>query len=229
MRRNGLLGNGLYQFAELECVAVLELGRREEACIQQADARAEHADAETLLLKVVEKLLERDVFDLESVPNLVQLDLAIRPLKFNLGTSNGLAESKEWQSQVDEAVLVLLDIILAVNDLVELKDNQARNEGRCRGDGGDDLARDKLGLVSVSRLDLVVLRSQVAAGSDEVNVVVGVVILFEFDRLQLEARKSACRRKAGREVCELIRVIKAAGVGILGMELALLRYYILGL
>lgn len=215
MRRNGLLGNGLYQLAELECVAVLELGRREEACIQQADARAEHADAKALLLKVVEKLLERNVFDLEPVPNLVQLDLAIRALVFNLGTSNGLAESKEWQSQVDEAVLVLLNIILAVNDLVEFQNNQASNEGRCRGDGGDDLARNKLGLVSVSRLNLVVLGPQVTAGSDEVNVVVGVVVLFELDRLQLEARKSACRWEAGREGCELIRVIKAAGVGIL--------------
>jgi hypothetical protein len=41
--------------------------------------------------------------------------------------------------------------------------------------------------VLIGRLNLVVLRSQIAASGDEVNVVVGVIILFKLDRLQLEA------------------------------------------
>eukprot|EP00964_Phaeocystis_antarctica_P140732 scaffold105616_cov34-Phaeocystis_antarctica.AAC.1 len=58
----------------------------------------------------------------------------------------------------------------------------ARDHGRGGGDGGDDLAGDLLGLVPVGLADLVVARAQVGAGRDEVDVVVGVVVLLELGR-----------------------------------------------
>lgn len=108
---------------------------------------------------MIEKLLQRDVVDFESVPNLVQLDFAVGSLVFHLGTGNGLTESEEWQSQVDEAVLELLNVILAIDDLVKLKDDEACDKGSGGGNGWDNLARNELGLVSIGRLNLVILCS----------------------------------------------------------------------
>jgi hypothetical protein len=82
--------------------------------------------------------------------------------------------------------------------------------------------------VSISRLNLIVLGSQVTASSDEVDVVVGVVVLLELDRLQLEACKAARRWKAGAELCELICVIKAAGVGILKSRVSTVLHPVVG-
>jgi hypothetical protein len=67
---------------------------------------------------MIEKLSKRDVINFKSVPDLVQFDLALGSLVLHLGASNGLTESEEGQSQVDEAVLELLNIVLAVDDLV---------------------------------------------------------------------------------------------------------------
>ncbi|CCF39279.1 hypothetical protein CH063_10151 [Colletotrichum higginsianum] len=167
-----LLGNRLYELAQLEVLAVLELGRREEAGVQQANTGAEHRNGETLLLKVLQKLLKRDIGHLETVPDLVQLDDAVGALEFHLRASNRLAEAKEGQREVDEAVLVLFQILLAVNNLVQLQDHQTRYERRRRRNGRDDLSGDELGLVAVSLLNLVVGSAQVATGRDEVDVVV---------------------------------------------------------
>jgi hypothetical protein len=41
--------------------------------------------------------------------------------------------------------------------------------------------------VPISRLDLVVFRPQIAGRSDEVNVIVGVIILLKLDRRKLKA------------------------------------------
>lgn len=108
---------------------------------------------------MIKKLLQRDVVDLKSVPNLVQLDLAVGPLVLHCGTSDGLTKSEEWQSQVDEAVLELLNVILAIDNLVKLNDDEACDKGRGGGNGWDDLARNELGLVSIGRLNLVILCS----------------------------------------------------------------------
>jgi len=35
----------------------------------------------------------------------------------HFGRRDGLGETDEWQRQVDEAILVLFDVLLAVNDL----------------------------------------------------------------------------------------------------------------
>ena len=187
MLRHSLLTNRLNQLAQLQRVAILELARREEARIQQADARAQHRDLQALRHERVEQLLQRNVVDLEAVPDLVDLDLAVWSLVRALGGSDRLGEAKEWQRQVDESVLVLLDICLAVEDLVKLENDQAGHERCRRGNGWDNLARNELGLVAVRWLDTVVLRTQVAGSGDKVDVVVGVVILLELDWSQLNA------------------------------------------
>ena len=71
--------------------------------------------------------------------------------------------------------------------LVQLKADQADDE-RCSGrDSGNDLARDLLGRMPVSGVDAVVHRAQVRRSSDEVDVVVGVIILLELDGRQAVA------------------------------------------
>ena len=69
-------------------------------------------------------------------------------------------------------------------DLVQLKADEATDKGCCGRDRGYDLARDLLGGMPVSRSDVVVHRTQVRCGSDEVNVVVRVVVLLELNGVQ---------------------------------------------
>lgn len=59
-----------------------------------------------------------NIFDLESIPQLVNSDIPILAYVFILGTCDGFAEAKEWQCKVDETILVLLDVVVAVEDLV---------------------------------------------------------------------------------------------------------------
>ena len=146
--------------------------------------------------------MQSGVLDLEAIPQLVEGNLAVGSQVFVLGASDGLTEAKEWQCKIDEAILVLLNVGLAVQDLVQLKVDQTSHERRCRRDGRDDLASNELGLVAVSLLDLVVLRAEVAGRRDEVDVVVGIIILLKLDRRELES----CQRLGVRDLgCDLLK------------------------
>jgi hypothetical protein len=120
-----------------------------------------------------------------------------------------LREAKEGQGEVDKAVLVLLDVGLAVDDLrrpgkrgsathrrergpltthlVELEDGQAADDRGRRDERGDNLAGNLFRLVLVGRGDAVVEGAQVRGRVDEGDVVVCVVILLEIDRRQAVA------------------------------------------
>ena len=85
-----------------------------EGAPEHAHTLAEHAHLEVvLLLEPVDNLLEgRVVLELDTVPE--------RPLSVTilaLGRSDRLREAEEGQSKVDEPVLVLLNILLAIDDL----------------------------------------------------------------------------------------------------------------
>ena len=215
MSRNRLLGDCLNQLAQLETVSLLKLRWREERGVKKTDAGAQHADAQSLGLEGIQKLLQSDVLNLKTVPNLVQGDLAIRSLVFHLGTGNWFTETKERQCKVDETILVLLKIILAVDNLVELKHNQAGNQRSGRGNSGNDLSSDELGLVSISGLDLVVFGSQVTASSDEINVMVRVIILLEVNRNQLESRQRAGRGQGVGQLLSFVVIVEVASFGLL--------------
>lgn len=197
---DGLLGDMLDKLAELHAVSLLEFGRREERCVQETNARAKHTDAETSCLKVVKKLLQCDIIDLESIPDLIESDLAVGALVLNLRAGNRLTKSKERQRQVDKSVLVLLNIRLAVNNLEQLQDHQSSDQGRSGGNCRDDLAGNELGLVAVCRLNLVILSTQVAASSDKVDMMVRVIILLEVYWSELEARERVRRRDTGNDL-----------------------------
>lgn len=216
MLGNLLLAHRLDQLAQLHRILVLSLRRREEGRVQQAHARAHHRDLQATGLEVIDQLLQRDIIELEAVPDLVKRHLAVGTHVLNLGAGNRLAEAKKGQGQVDEAVLVLLDVVLAVDDLEQLKDDQAGDQRRGGGDGGNDLAGDELGLVPIGLLDLVVVGTQVAGGRDEVNVVVSIIILLKLDRSELEAGKGLGIGKLLDQVAQLSFIIKgSAGVRIL--------------
>jgi hypothetical protein len=135
-------------------------------------------------------------------------------LVHNLRTGDRFAESKEWQRQIDEAVLVLLDIFLVVQDFIKFEDDQPSDESSCRSNGRNNLACNKLDLVSVGKLNLIVLSSQVACCSDKVNVMVSIVIFLEFNRLELEASQRLGSRELVSDPLELIAVLEAGRVGI---------------
>lgn len=112
-----------------------------------------------------------------------------------LGGSNGLGETEEGKREVHEAILVLLQLVLAVDDLVEFEANETRCERSRRRDGRDDLAGDLLRLVSVGRGDAVVERPEVGGRGNEVDVEIRVVVLLKIDRVKPVAGERRGRRK----------------------------------
>lgn len=154
-----------------------------------------------LLLEPVDDLLERRVaLDLEAVPE--------RPLGLVvllLGGRDGLREAEEGEGEVDEAVLVLLNVVLTVDDLVELEADKADSESGGGGNCRDNLASNELGLVAVRLGDLVVASTEVGRGGDEVDVVVGVVVLLKVARLETEASE---RRGRGKGLDNRVEVVR---------------------
>lgn len=139
-----------------------------------------------LLLEPVNDLLQRRVaVDLEAVPESPLLVLVV----LLLGGSNRLGEAEEGKCEVDETVLVLLNVVLAVDDLVELKADKAYCEGSGGRNGRDNLASNKLRLVAVRLSDAVVASTKVGRRSDEVDVVIAVVVLLKVARLKTETGK----------------------------------------
>ena len=61
----------LGQNNSLQRQAILQLGHGVKARVEQAHTGAGHGNGKTLLLEIVQKLLERDVLHLEPVPDLV--------------------------------------------------------------------------------------------------------------------------------------------------------------
>jgi hypothetical protein len=85
-----------------------------------------------LSFEVVDEFLKSTLLYVETVPQgpvlLGRSELEVfyasvwRPglpydLMTHLGRRDGLGETDEWQRQIDEAVLVLFNVLLAVNDL----------------------------------------------------------------------------------------------------------------
>ena len=106
----------------LQPVSLIPLLPDEEAGVQKADARAQHCHSKTLRFHGIQKLAKCDVaVVLEPVPELVHLHFSLFALVFALRTRYGLTEGYKRQGQIDEAVLVVLKLILAIDELIELE------------------------------------------------------------------------------------------------------------
>jgi hypothetical protein len=197
-----LLGNRGDKFAQLLSIPIRQLRLGEEGGIQETDPRTQHSDRQTLLLEAVKELSQRDVHDLKSIPQLVEGHLPVLALVHHFLTGNGLAEAKERQCQVDKAILVLLNIVLAIQHLVEFETHQPGDKSGRRSNSRDDLARNELGLVSIGKLDLVIFRPQIARSRDEIDVVIGIVVFLKLNRLKLETSKRLGRWELVRNFLE---------------------------
>jgi hypothetical protein len=81
---------------------------------------------------------------------------------------------------------MLFNVILAVDDLVEFKNDESSNKSRCGGNSRNDLSGNELRLMTVGLLNLVILSSQITCCSDEIDMVICIVIFLEFDWRKLE-------------------------------------------
>ena len=92
-----------------------------------------------------------------------------------------------------------------VTNLVEFQAHQTRDEGSCGGDGRNDLAGNLLRRVAVGGGDAVVHRTQVGRGSDEIDMMVRIIVLLELNRVQAVADK----RRRGRELLDEVLEVGA--------------------
>lgn len=177
-----------------------------ERAPQHTDPLTDHRDIQLMFLrKPIHNLLQRRIAPKrEPIPK--------RPLRIHillLLRRDRLREAKERQREVDEPVLVVLELVLAVDDLVQLETDEADDERRRRGDRGDDLARDLLRRVTVGGVDAVVHRAEVGGGGDEVDMVVGVVVLLEVDRVQAVPGEGRRRWELVREIDGVVTVFRS--------------------
>lgn len=136
-----------------------------------------------------------------------------------LGGRDGFREAKEGQGEVDKAVLVLLNVLLAVDELkegstmfkaifnsahlVKLQTDQPNSQRGRRRNRRNDFSRNQLCSVLVRRGDTVVQRTQVGCSGDKVDMVVRVVILFKPDRVQSEASHIRRLRQVGEDTVDV--------------------------
>ena len=90
-------------------------------------------------------------------------------------------------------------------DLVELKTNETGDKRRRRRNSGNDLTRDLLRRVAVGGGDAVVHRTQVGRGSDEIDMIVRIIVLLELNWVQAIADK----RRRGRELLDKVLEVGA--------------------
>lgn len=74
--------------------------------------------------------------------------------------------------------------------LVKLKADQSSNKRGSGCDSWNDLASDKLCLVTISRSDTIVYSTQVGCSSDEIDVEIAIIVFLEFSRCQTETSKA---------------------------------------
>lgn len=157
---------------------------RHEEAVEHADPLTQHGDLQLVfVVEVVHEVLHRhlasvrlDRVHLEPVP-----ERPFRLVILVLWRHDGLGEGKEGQGQVGEPVLEGLHVGVALHQLVELQGDQAGHQRGGGGNGRNDPPRDTLRLESVCRGYGVVSSSKVTRGYDEINVSVGVVVLFKLD------------------------------------------------
>jgi hypothetical protein len=95
-----------------------------------------------------------------------------------------LSEHEGWERQVAERVLELGDIVEALSVLIDFVTDNTGDHGSGGGNGWDNLASNHLRLIAIGLSDLVVAGAQVRASRNEIDMEVGVIILFKVSRLE---------------------------------------------
>ena len=137
------------------------------------------------------------------------------------GARSWLRETEHRHRQVRKAAAVCIQLLHALLHLVQLHCNCARHERRCCRDGGNDLSRDFLNRVAVRRGDSIttlhrgklelLLGTKIGASSNEINVMIGVIVLLKLHRAclhpfhQSHQRHPLLERTAWRQLTRQLR------------------------
>mmetsp|Transcript_20980 Transcript_20980/g.25786 ORF Transcript_20980/g.25786 Transcript_20980/m.25786 type:complete len:289 (-) Transcript_20980:2427-3293(-) len=222
--RDGLVANSAVHILDFLSQARCVLVTGQVLVVKSDIAAGDHGDLEALaVLQPVEKLLERDTALFND--NLVVVGVSfgdagdraahdrVELLRLVPNDVVGLGEHDLRKGQVAEGVLELCDIGEALDVLVDLVADHASDHGSGGRDGGNDLTSNHLGLVAVALSDLVVAGTEVSAGIDEIDVVVGVVILLEVSRGQLAGEGLLGNAKVVKELSDDGLVVVVTGGG----------------
>ena len=71
-------------------------------------------------------------FKVKSIPQLIYsllnfVTALVESKILALGASNGFTEGDKWKSEINESIAVILKLVLAIDNLVELKTNKTSN------------------------------------------------------------------------------------------------------
>ena len=100
----------------------------------------------------------------------------------------GFRENPQRNGQVTEGISVDTDILTA-NHLVHFETDGTDDHSSGGGNSGNNLSGNELNLVSRNFFDGVVSGSQVGNSGDEVNVEVAIIVLFEFNGVDLSSSR----------------------------------------
>ena len=101
---------------------------------------------------------------------------------FILGACNWFRESEKWESQVDKAILVLLNAGMTLNDFVEFNTDEPSHHTCGSRNSRNNLSSNQLRLETIRVLYTVVGRAGIGASHDEIYVEILIIILLEFQR-----------------------------------------------
>lgn len=179
---------------------LLGLGFRHEKSIEHRHPAGHHSHLQIVLrLEKGDELGQGDVsLDIKAVPEGPRVLVVLV-----LGSGNGLGESKEGEGEVDEAILVILNLVLAGNQLVELEADKSGDKGGGGGNGGDNLPSDSLDLVAIARGDGVVHGTEIGSCRDEINMEIAVIVLLKVKLVHLEAGQGGGGREGGDGLLQL--------------------------
>src|SRR5699024_9789327 len=114
-------------------------------------------------------------------------------------------EAKEGQSQIHETVLVWIKRSLkALSKFIELEENETRNQSGGGGNCRDNSASDQLALVTISGSNFVVFGTKIGGCHDEVDVIIGVIVLLKFNWTHLDPSEVLKFGKFGLQLLEIL-------------------------
>ena len=77
-----------------------------------------------------------------------------------------------------------MELLNDIANLVEFQTDKPGNKGGCSRNSRDNFARDLLGAVSICSVDAIVHCTKIRCCSNEINMMVGVVVFLKLARAQ---------------------------------------------
>lgn len=107
-----------------------------------------------------------------------------------LRRSDGIRKPKERQCNIHKTVLVLFQILFTIDNLVELETHKTSDKRRRGRNRRNDLSGNLFGGMTIGSSDAVVHGTEVGCRSDEINVMVRVLVLFKVNRFKTETNQT---------------------------------------